>query len=178
MGIDAVAGLHSLDDERQRAQTRRHRCQPGQAQALVRAEGSAPGPNERWDRLRAPTTTRAVVFVGRRLSEQCRGSEGKGACDNGQRPEFAHGFSPCGGWIPLASAAAQDRTPARRPALACGRDSRLAGCGRSRGRRGKLGGRVPLTGRAARPPLSRRRPLDGRHRHGPCCEAHGAFGWL
>src|SRR5207245_6519001 len=109
----AVAGLHSLDDERQRAQTCRHRGQLRQAQALVRAERRATGPNERRNRLRHPTTTWAV-----RLSEKCRGSEREGAYDNGQRPEFGHGFSPCGGWIPLASAAAQDRTPARRPALA------------------------------------------------------------
>src|SRR2546426_2428427 len=112
--IDAVAGLHALDDERQRAQTGRRRRQQRQAQALVRAERSAAGPNERWNGL----STRTVVLIGRVLSEKCPGNERQRAYDNGQRPEFGHGFSPCGGWIPLASAAAQDRTPARRPALA------------------------------------------------------------
>src|SRR3989441_2085967 len=131
LSIHAVAGLHSLDDERQRAQTCRHRCQPRQAQALVRAENGAErraaGPNERRNGL----STRTVVLVGRVLrvlSQKCWGSKRQGAYDNGQRPEFTHGFSPCGGWIPLASAAAPGRTPRGvGPPLTCQRVATRAG---------------------------------------------------
>ena len=92
LSVDAGAGFHSLDDERQRAQPGRRRRQLRQAQALVRAERSLAGPDERRYGLGYAATTRTVAFVGRGLSEKGGGSKRTGGGSNNRHQEPAHGF--------------------------------------------------------------------------------------
>src|SRR2546427_9018841 len=147
LSVDAGAGFHSLDDERQRAQPGRRRRQLRQAQALVRAERSLAGPDERRYGFGYAATTRTVAFVGRGLSEKGGGSKPTGGGSNNRHQEPAHGvFSSASGGFQAAVGfppgnAPCDDPPCRRSAMRPVRSSHLTCQGVARATRRNL---VPL----------------------------------